>query len=61
MFSCPFSSTPNQSADCVEQRCGVWDKERKVCGIIRIHEDLEEVWRALDNLARELNQAVLRR
>ena len=61
MVSCPFSSTPNQPADCLEQQCARWDKERKVCIDISEKEALDGLWRALDNLAREINLAVLRK
>ena len=60
MGICPFMSSYSKMASCQEARCARWDKERKVCIDVACVKSIDELWRAQDNLAREINLAVLR-
>lgn len=59
MNRCPIVSTPEFPAECIKQDCALWDKSRHICAIFTIARELEELWRALDNHSRSINQAVL--
>ncbi len=47
--------------DCILDCCAEFDKVYKRCIAVSIDEDLRELWRAFDNLARAISQAVLRK
>jgi len=56
---CPFLATENGIGECQRAKCARWDKERQQCVDLSINENLGELWRAQDNLARSINQGVL--
>ncbi len=60
MGLCPIMSSGFHFVDCKEENCARWDKQRKCCIDITASSTFEEVFKACDNLAREINLAVLR-
>lgn len=47
--------------ECIGGECAWYHKDWHQCGVIKVSFNLEELWKAFDNLAREINLAVLRK
>lgn len=46
---------------CDREQCALWDKMKHQCVVRNLDDNLADLWRAEDNLARSINQAVLRK
>ena len=58
---CPFMIASFGVGECQAGKCARYDLGRSQCVDISTFEAITEIWSALDNLAREINLAVLRR
>lgn len=46
---------------CLQEKCAWWSKGLQQCSIVELAVGAHELWQAFDDLAREINQAVLRK
>lgn len=59
--SYPSGDVAAEPKDCLKEECAWWDTAYQGCSILSVVRELTELVIAMDHLAREINQGVLRK